>query len=71
LAWSYWCVGEVLRADGRFFFALVRFRIYAETIEKLARQDPANAVWQKDASDAHFLMGSIYLLQQRFWRCTP
>ena len=56
-------LGDVQLAQGDLAGALASFRKSLEIIERLARQDPTNAAWQRDLSVSHNKLGDVQLAQ--------
>jgi len=52
-------LGDVLEAKGRGDDALVSFREYLATFQRLALADPSNADWQADIAWAHSRIGGV------------
>ena len=50
-------------AQGDLAGALASFRNGLEITERLARQDPTNAAWQRDLSVSHGKLGDVQLAQ--------
>jgi tetratricopeptide (TPR) repeat protein len=56
----------VLQGQGDIGAALNEFRKYSEAMENVAAGDRANAVWQREAADAHRLIGAALFKQNQF-----
>ena len=63
---EYRNIGETLQGQGQSAGALDEFRNYSQVMDTIATIDPSNAVWQRDADEAHCVIGFALFKQNEF-----